>query len=41
LTGAVAALWGWCARAPMLLSVRCPAVRRVGDMMVMGWFPAG
>jgi hypothetical protein len=34
----VLAVWacGWCARAPMLISVRDPAVRRAGDMMVMG-----
>jgi hypothetical protein len=37
LTGAVLALWGgWCARAPGLISVRDPAVRRAGDMMVDG-----
>jgi len=27
------------ARAPMLISVRDGAVRRAGDMMVIGWFP--
>ena len=27
------------ARPPMLISVRGPAVRRTGDMMVIGWFP--
>jgi hypothetical protein len=26
----------WCARAPGLISVRNPAVRRVGDVTVMG-----
>jgi hypothetical protein len=30
-----------CARAPSLISVRDPFVRRVGDMMVDGVIPLG
>jgi hypothetical protein len=33
--------WLWCARAPGLISVRDPAVRPVGDVMVDGVFPLG
>jgi hypothetical protein len=31
----------WCTRAPSLISVHGPAVRRVGDMMVDGVIPLG
>src|SRR3954471_14243501 len=33
--------WRWCARAPGLISVRDPAVRPVGDVMVDGVIPLG
>src|SRR4051794_17840122 len=33
--------WRWCARAPGLISVRDPAVRPVGDVMVDGVIPRG
>jgi hypothetical protein len=34
-------VWVWCARSPSRISVRDPAMWRVGDMMVDGVIPLG